>query len=79
MTEYISFSELKVVVAEKLEEALGITEFDIIFADLNEESAIWKANVEFFSEEEQFHTRVALKVDAKTGELLGIWKDRAWD
>ena len=45
MEENISFGDLKRFIAEHLETALGITEFDMTFAELIEDEDIWKVNV----------------------------------
>lgn len=77
MAENISFDELKGFVAKHLATALGISNFDITYAELLEEKGLWDVNVEYETES-QFRTIIALSVDAKTGEVKGLWKDRSW-
>lgn len=77
MAENISFAELKEFVARHIQTALGITKFDIIYAELREDLGTWDVNVEYETES-QFHAIIALSVDAKTGEIKGLWKDRSW-
>jgi hypothetical protein len=80
MEENISFADLKRFVADHVEAALGITEFDITYAELFEEETLWRVNIEYRAKpEETFSTVIALSVDSKTGEVLGLWKDRHWD
>jgi hypothetical protein len=78
MAENISFADLKRFIAEHLETALGITDFDITYAELLEDKELWKVNIEYEGEMGLFHTEIALKVNSKTGEVMGLWKDRRW-
>lgn len=80
MDENISFADLKKFITEHLETAVGITEFVITYAELFEEEAFWKVTVEYKSKpEDVFPCEIALKVDSKTGEVTGLWKDRHWE
>jgi hypothetical protein len=78
MDENISFADLKRFVAEHLETALGITEFDITYAELFEEESLWKVNIEYKDELGLFPSESALKVNSKTGEVMGLWKGKHW-
>jgi hypothetical protein len=61
-----------------LKTALGVTEFDITYAELFEDKELWKVNIQYEDETGLFHTEIALKVNSKTGEVTGLWKDRSW-
>jgi len=78
MAENISFADLKRFIAEHLETALGITEFDITYAELFEDEELWKVNIEYEDEIGLLTSEIALKVNPKTGEVTGLWKDRHW-
>lgn len=79
MDEYITFAEVKAAIAEHLRTALEVEKFDITYAELLPEENEWRVNAEYVKAEVGFHSTVAIKIDAKTGEILILWKDRAWN
>ena len=79
MEEFISFAELRKRIAEHLSTAMGITEFDMTFAKLDEEKGIWRVNVSYKLKPDDLSAMTSLfGIDAKTGEIIEFQRDRYW-
>jgi len=81
----LSLKEVKDVIREHLEITLGIREFDITFAVMDEDLSgrevrkVWRINVEYPPEEGAiFKERSLFKIDAESGDVLEFKKGWYW-
>jgi len=79
----LSLREVKDVIREHLEITLGIREFDITFAVMDEDPSsgrkVWRINVEYPPEESAiFKERSLFKIDAESGDVLEFKKGWHW-
>lgn len=78
----LSLKDVKEVIREHLEIALGIKEFDITFAVIDDDPSgrkVWRINVEYLPEEDAiFKERALFKIDAESGDVLEFKKGWYW-
>ncbi|MBI4727762.1 hypothetical protein HY768_11185 [candidate division TA06 bacterium] len=79
----LTFSEVKAKVAEHLKTALGIIDFTVTFAKLEDKTNLWKVNVEFKEKADErstlkFISSALFGINANTGDVVEFQKGLLW-
>ena len=81
MGEHLSFNDLRNTIENHLRTALNVNEFDITFAQLEEEDEkkIWRVNISYKPFPNALLSMTSsFTIDATTGEVIQFHKDRYW-